>query len=35
MPEPTNTQASRVPLKRLAARDEIAETIDRFTGTLN
>src|SRR6202040_1087827 len=30
MPEPTNTQASRVPLKRLAARDEIAETIDRF-----
>src|ERR1700719_3705236 len=30
MPEPTHSQASRVPLKRLAARDEIGETIDRF-----
>jgi len=27
MPEPTQTQASGVPLKRLAAPDEIAERI--------
>jgi len=27
MPEPTHTQVSRVPMKRLAAPDEIAQTI--------
>jgi hypothetical protein len=34
MPEPTHAQVSRVPMKRLAAPDEIAETIV-FPGAIN